>query len=158
MKLFEEHKMKKIIIFSLALIMALSLAACGGTDGGGKTTNVDGIFGEYGITDENIALESAMFVPDEGYNKTHNGSRIMAMAAFPNEDEAAGKAAWPGLVENLKKAVAEISNSSEVITEDTETCWSAYYNYEDKEVYIVATQMGAKIQIEVLNIDNTQTK
>jgi hypothetical protein len=111
---------------------------------------IEGIFGEYGLTDKDIVLDGATFEPDAGYNEAHKGKRIMAMATFPNWDEAAGKAAWPGFVEKLKKAVAGIDDSGDPTpVDDTNKRWSSYYNYGGKKARIVATQMGATIQLEI---------
>ena len=153
----------------IAMAIGLSVVSCGGRGGNqqsGTATSetqtetvssgsvvkpkVEGIFGEFGLTDADVTPQGATIEPNAGFNEVNKGKVIMAISLFPNWDEAAGKAAWAGYVENLKKAVTKADDTGEIIlVEDDDEKWSAYYTYGDKRVYIRTLQQGAQISLNV---------
>ena len=157
----------KLVLIALAI--SLMFAACGGkgdskqqeatksetqteTAKSGSVTKpkVEGIFGEFGLTDADVTPQGATIEPNAGFNEVNKGKVIMAISLFPNWDEAAGKAAWAGYVENLKKAVTKADDTGEIIlVEDDDEKWSAYYTYGGKRVYIRTLQQGAQISLNV---------
>jgi hypothetical protein len=150
---------------TVLLLMALSLAACSGkkenngssangssqsasqSNSGGSSNTVSGMFGEYGISDEDIAIDGVTFELNEGYNKV-NKNRTQALALFPNWDDAACKAAFPDYAENLKNAVAKIDPDMTIVT-DSEKRFDAYYKYGGKKAYIITNPQSAQIQLEI---------
>ena len=151
------------------MAIGLMFAACGGKgdskqqeaattetetetakNGSAAKPKVEGIFGEFGLTDADVTPKGATIEPNTGFNEVNKGKVIMAISLFPNWDEAAGKAAWAGYVENLKKAVTKADDTGEIIlVEDDDEKWSAYYTYGDKRVYIRTLQQGAQISLNV---------
>ena len=114
------------LVIAVLAIMALVLVGCSGksntnsqssnsnnstqsvSQGGGNTEKpkVEGIFGAFGLTDADIKPEGAEVTLDAVYTKL-NDSHIQATALFANWNDAAGRAAYPGFIADVMKAIAE---------------------------------------------------
>ena len=191
--------MKKLPALVFVMVLALSLlTACGGgggnsstpsggnnststppttsgnntPSGGDEKPKVEGIFGDFGLTDKQVTPEGATTTLDGVYGKVDD-SHIQATALFPNWDDAAGKAAYPDFIKNVMKAIAEADDYGrpsvddgtgtlrsktydEMVSEgllptetkDDGTRWECRYTYGGKEVaFSVSLSGGAQYQI-----------
>ena len=123
--------MKKKSVFGVIALLAvgLVLVGCSGkknssvSGSGGTTTEsrasggntpsgsnekpkVEGIFGAFGLTDKDVTPKGSTLTLDAVYTKL-NDSHIQATALFDGWNDAAGRAAYPGYIADVMKAIAK---------------------------------------------------
>jgi hypothetical protein len=107
-----------------ALAIGLSVVSCGGSgnkpqqlatsetkteqakSSSAAKPKVEGIFGEFGLTDKDVTPKGSTLTLDGVYTKLDD-SHIQATALFDNWNDAAGYAAYPGYIADVMKAIAK---------------------------------------------------
>ena len=110
----------------IALAIGVAVVSCGGRGGNqqsgaatseaqtetakssGNTVKpkVEGIFGEFGLTDADVTPQGSTLTLDGVYTKISE-EHIQATALFANWNDAAGYAAYPGYIADVMKAIAK---------------------------------------------------
>ena len=114
------------LVIAVLAIMAMVLVGCSGKSntnsqssnsnsstqtvpqGSGNTEKprIEGMFGGFGLTDDDVTPQGATVTVDGYYTKL-NDSHIQATAQFANWNDAAGRAAYPGYIADVMKAIAK---------------------------------------------------
>jgi len=183
----------------IALAIGLSVVSCGG--GGSKQQSgaatseeakgssavkpkiegiVEGIFGVYGLKDEDVTPAGTKIERDESYQRIHGDNIILANIEFPNFNSEAAKAAFPDYIKDLMKAVANADDAGKPKVDVSEEIgllpktydqmineglikpkvnsmgmsWSCYYVYGGKNLVLSATQMDYLYTVQITLLNN----